>query len=249
MIVCAAGDIHGAINRIYEDILAFEAALGATFAWVLQVGDFGIWPDPDRIDRATRNHEGVGDFPEWLAAGRAVPRPTVFVKGNHEDFAWLDNLRGGEALPGLHHLRNGGTIGLPPSTLRVGGIGGCHSPSDFGRRFKDLEGYAKRHYTSDEIELLPRGRIDVLLLHDAPVDVRSHACVATGLDTLVGRVRPRVCLFGHHHMRIDAEVAGVRCIGLNKVGRLGNLVAIEFDCDGLGWEVVGEWPKRRESWL
>ena len=44
--------------------------------------------DPKRIDRATRDHEGTGDFPGWLAAGRAVPRPTVFIKGNHEDFAF-----------------------------------------------------------------------------------------------------------------------------------------------------------------
>jgi hypothetical protein len=28
VIICAAGDIHGALDRMYEDVLAFEAALG-----------------------------------------------------------------------------------------------------------------------------------------------------------------------------------------------------------------------------
>ena len=62
MIICAAGDIHGAMDRMYEDVLAFEAALGVRFAWVLHVGDFGVWPDPSRIDKATKKHDGAGDF-------------------------------------------------------------------------------------------------------------------------------------------------------------------------------------------
>lgn len=29
MIICVAGDIHGAMNRMYEDVLAFEEALAS----------------------------------------------------------------------------------------------------------------------------------------------------------------------------------------------------------------------------
>ena len=54
MLICAAGDIHGAMNRLYQDVFAFEASLGVRFDYVLHVGDFGIWPDPSRIDKATR---------------------------------------------------------------------------------------------------------------------------------------------------------------------------------------------------
>lgn len=50
MLLCAVGDIHGAIDRMYEDILAFETVLGMRFAWILHVVDFGIWPDPLRSD-------------------------------------------------------------------------------------------------------------------------------------------------------------------------------------------------------
>ena len=83
MLICAAGDTHGAIDQLYHDILDFEDELGITFDHVLHVGDFGIWPDPNRLDKATREHDGAGDFADWLDANRPVPRPTVFIKGNH----------------------------------------------------------------------------------------------------------------------------------------------------------------------
>lgn len=68
MLICAAGDIHGAMHGLYADVAAFEATLGIRFDQVLHVGDFGIWPDPNRIDKATRHHEGAGDFPSWFRA-------------------------------------------------------------------------------------------------------------------------------------------------------------------------------------
>jgi predicted nucleotidyltransferase len=42
------------MNRLYDDVLAFEASLGVRFDYVLHVGDFGVWPDPNRVDKATR---------------------------------------------------------------------------------------------------------------------------------------------------------------------------------------------------
>lgn len=78
MLLVAGGDAHGRLDRLYADVLAFERELGRTFAHVLHVGDFGVWPDPTRVDRATREHDGAGDFARWLAEGRAAPRPTTF---------------------------------------------------------------------------------------------------------------------------------------------------------------------------
>jgi len=251
VLICAAGDIHGAMECLYEDVLAFEQNLGARFDWVLHVGDFGIWPDPEKIDRGTRNHDGAGDFSKWLASGRPVPRRTVFIKGNHEDFAWLDAQNSSEVLPGLVYLRNGCKMelgGAERESVCVGGVGGCYGPSDYGRDSKTLRGYAKRHYTHDEVERLAASEgVDIVLTHDAPAGVRFHrprrgggyVSQAAGLDVVLARVRPRVCFFGHHHTRVDAEVSGVNCIGLNKVGCPGNLVAVEFRPNG--WSVIGEY--------
>jgi len=115
MIICAAGDIHGALDRLYEDVLAFEGTLGVRFEWVLHVGDFGVWPDEARIDKTTRKHDGADDFPSWWSERRAAPRHTVFIKGNHEDFVWLDAQPDPEVLSNLFYLRNGTTFDLGAS--------------------------------------------------------------------------------------------------------------------------------------
>jgi len=255
MILCAAGDIHGALDQMYEGALTFEAALGVRFDWLLHVGDFGVWPDPNRVDGATRRHDGAGDFPSWVSERRTAPRPTLFIKGNHEDFLWLDAQPTSEVLPGLHYLRNGHVRELTAGneTLRVGGIGGCHGPSNFERPSRHLQGYAKRHYTRDEIELLSEEiNLDIVLTHEAPAGVRfprhrrgeGFISEAMGLDTLLSRTQPRVCFFGHHHTRVDADVAGVPCLGLNKGPHPGCLVAIEMKAGEKAWRLLGEWPLR-----
>jgi len=259
MYICAAGDMHGAMNKLYDEVLDFEASLGIRFDFVLHVGDFGIWPDPTKIDKATRNHDGAGDFSVWLEAKRVAPRRTVFIKGNHEDFQWLDAQPAAEVLPNLAYLPNGETIDLTvdgAESIRIGGIGGCYGPSDYERQSVQLRGYARRHFTHDEVERLAhqarQGSIDIVLTHDAPAGVRyrrhrggEFVSEAAGLADLIARVQPRVCFFGHHHTRVDSEVAGVRCIGLNKVAHPGNLCAIEMMQRERFWSVLGEWPTRQ----
>lgn len=260
MFICAAGDIHGAIDRLYQEVLAFEESLGVRFAWVLHVGDFGIWPDPTRIDGATKRHEGAGDFPVWWVERRSAPRKTLFIKGNHEDFVWLDEQPGPEVLPGLFYLQNGARFDIDDGdgteTLTVGGLGGCFGPSDYERRSRDLQGYRKRHYTRDEIDALIGGRrVDVLLVHDAPTGVvferhrrgAGWASESEGLDDLVRGARPQVCLFGHHHTRLDAEIDGVPCMGINKAPHPGSLVAIDIGDRRHGMRVMAEWPQKPDQ--
>ncbi len=252
MLICAVGDIHGAMDRMYEDVLAFEQHLGCRFDWILHVGDFGIWPDPERLDRATRKHGEAGDFANWLTERRAAPRPTVFIKGNHEDFDWLEAQPRNEILPGLFYLPNGQTLDLTDGaggTLRVGGVGGCYGPSDYATPSRELKGYERRHYTSDEVERLTAlDRVDIVLTHDAPAGIsfprhnrgRGFVSRSEGLAALIERLSPTVCFFGHHHTRVDAEITGVRCIGLNKVAEPGNMVAIDISQDHDAWILLGE---------
>jgi hypothetical protein len=255
--ICAAGDIHGALNRMYSDVLAFEAALGIRFAAILHVGDFGIWPDADRVDRATRKHDGAGDFPQWYAQRRAAPRPTVFIPGNHEDFAFLTPYtQPTQILPNLTYVPNGSStaISVDGELLRVGGVGGFYGLSDYNRPAAKLHDRERRHYCREHIDQLIRrsrhGHLDVLMTHDAPTGVRlprhhggEMISEAAGLADLIEATQPRVCLFGHHHTRVDAEINGVRCIGLNKSPHAGSLVALDMAADGgQAWQVLGDWP-------
>lgn len=175
----------------------------------------------------------------------------MLIKGNHEDFVWLDAQPSSEVLPGLHYLRNGHVHELVAGNevVRVGGVGGCFGPSNFERHSSTLQGYAKRHYTRDEIDTLSaRADLDIVLTHDAPAGVRlerhrrgeGFVSESAGLDELLARTRPRVCFFGHHHTRLDAEVAGVRCVGLSK----GHYVAFEMRAGEHDWRLLGEWPQK-----
>lgn len=94
-----------------------------------------------------------------------------------------------------------------------GGVGGCYGPSDFKRPSKQLQGYAKRHYTRDEIDALGvNSPVDVLLVHDAPAGTQidkyrrsDWVSEAAGLDRLGYRLRPLVCFFRHHHTRVEVR--------------------------------------------
>jgi hypothetical protein len=158
-----------------------------------------------------------------------------------------------EVLPNLTYLPNGATYDL--GGLIVGGVGGCHGPSNYGRRTRSLQGYAKRHYTREDIDaLIDAGHVDILLTHDAPAGVvfprhrmgANWASEAAGLDDLVRALRPSVCFFGHHHQQVDGEIDGIPCVGLNIVGRPGNLVAVDLGPGG-PWSVLGEWPAASAS--
>lgn len=95
----------------------------------------------------------------------------------------------------------------------------------------------------------------MLPLHDAPAGVeftshrpdgsvrRRYQGEAEGLAEAVVRTRPRLRLFGHHHTRVNAEIGGIRCIGLNEVGMPGNLVAVDMPARGRGYEILAEWPE------
>jgi len=100
--------------------------------------------------------------------------------------------------------------------------------------------------------LSARADLDIVLTHDAPAGVRferhrrgeGFVSEAAGLDELLAQTQPRVCFFGHHHNCLDADVAGVRCLGLNKGHDPGCLVAFEMNPGERALRVLGQWPPK-----
>jgi hypothetical protein len=135
LLVCTAGDTHGNLDLLYELVSRLESALSVTTDLVVQVGDLGVWPDPDNIDGPAMAHDGAGDLHRWIATGSGAPRPTIFIPGNHEDFPFLLSHVGQEIVPDLHFLPWGEvtTSEARGQTLRIGGLGGCYSPVDYWR--------------------------------------------------------------------------------------------------------------------
>jgi hypothetical protein len=262
MLIAAAGDAHGEFDALYNAVARLEADVGREVACVLHVGDFGVWPDPSHLDEATRKHGDSGGFRKLLDRGM-VPRRTLFIAGNHEDFDYLQALPRREVLAGLEFLPWGEvvTIEHQGERLRVGGVGGCFGPSDY--RKERLTGWTRRHYTRADLQRLEegaRGGLDVLLLHEPPGGeaTEAHAppwrtprrwtLAGEGQAELVARVRPRVCFTGHLHARIERSVAGVRVVGLHKVPVRGSVLLVDIPVEGVVVDVA-EWggapPVRR----
>lgn len=108
------GDIHGefaTLNRLLQQLPA-EAT-------VIQVGDYGLWPEPGPRVRAA--------ISEYLPPPRPDPsRPVYWIDGNHE---WAPLTRGVTAV--THVSRNSwfiprGTV-LELAGLRIGFLGGADS--------------------------------------------------------------------------------------------------------------------------
>lgn len=238
---------------MYEIVAALEQQLERQVDLVVQVGDFGVWPNPDKLDEATRRHGGAGDFPRWLAERRAAPRPTLFIPGNHEDFEYLGSLEHDELLPNLRLLPWAGVVEL--EGLRIGGLGGCYSSRSYA--MKSLSGRRRRHYCKEEVRQLSRaGRLDLLLIHDAPAgrfqDIRpdwprAWTTHAEGLAELVEATRPQLCLHGHLHGRFERRLGGVPVSGLTAVPWAGCAIVFEIAAGDRGVQVVAEWS-RTPSW-
>ena len=66
--------------RAKPNVLDFETSRGVRFECVLHVGDVGVWRDPRRIDRATRKHDGAGDFRVCWSERRPAPDNRAVAK-------------------------------------------------------------------------------------------------------------------------------------------------------------------------
>jgi len=54
--IAVIGDIHGKIFRLLSLCARWQEIEKKKLDLVLQAGDFGIWPDPEHLDSATRRH-------------------------------------------------------------------------------------------------------------------------------------------------------------------------------------------------
>lgn len=203
MILFLAGPIYGQFEEFYEKVRLLEKDLNVKTDYILQTGNIGIYPDPNRIDRNMRNNLGVGDFPHWYLKQTTVPRPTFFIAGKSEDHRWMESLLSQartEILPGLVWLLNGYyvTIGYGEETCNIVSLGKVYSPNTFNRgRGTDKKKLA--HYTRGEVEkACSTGPMDILLTHEPPT--------TPGVDSIIFATRPKLIV---HQERIRQQKKSV----------------------------------------
>ena len=206
MIVFFFGEIHGRITEFYDKVLNTEKELGLKVDWVLQIGNFGIYPDPSLASYAAKKRGDMKEFANMYLNGQAVPRNTLFISGPHEDHRHM-NLKASrgemELVPNLSWLVNGYSTMLEDNEdkLKVLGLGKVYSPAAYAGGPVKGKKVNKRlsRYTRAEVErACSQGPVDLILAYQAPTGHTFGGKVseAHGLSTICFATRPSLYVHG-----------------------------------------------------
>lgn len=188
------------------------------------VGD--LHGDFESLDRVMARHPEVlfwmcpGDL---AAADGEYPQPRAplyWIKGNNEDFDFVAaQPAGGGTMPNLHYIPNGTAVRT--HDLTIAGLGGTFAPTWYQTPAADLQRERRRHFVREEVDACKALEgVDILLTHEAPRPfplTRVRDAGKTPVNEVLSAMRPRLHLFGHHHVYTVAERQGVPSIGLAKV--------------------------------
>lgn len=209
-------DVHGRILLCFDLCARWQQKTGQQIDLILQAGDLAAFPDRKRLDRATRRHSEsdptVLGFADHFAAARqevaarlSAPRcPLIFVRGNHEDHAWLDALE--RKAPGplfpvdvyqrVYCLKTGVpyTFIHGDEALHILGIGRIGRPENSLRQ----KPHYVQPYEQERLSALGDVTVDLLLTHDAARDEIFPGSGSEEISRILDRYQPRYHFFGHY---------------------------------------------------
>jgi hypothetical protein len=208
------GDLHGRILPAFRLASAWAREHETPLDGLLQVGDLGFFPDPSRLDKATKRHAEKDPLelgaakvaqPSRLAdaifADPDCPPALWFTAGNHEDFEELAHLSaGGDATtyPVDHYLRvqclRDGSVTTLSEALRVGALWGIDDKAPNARRKVTPRAYIRPRAVTQ----LSGIKFDVLLTHESARDVIFTKSGSEEVSALVGLAQPAFHFFGHY---------------------------------------------------
>jgi hypothetical protein len=219
------GDLHGRILPAFRLALAWQREHDVQLDGILQVGDLGYFPDPTRLDKATRRH--AERDPLELGAQRVaqrsreadtifaesdLPEGMWFIAGNHEDHALLESLQAGSGATRddfpvdyyarVRCIRDGHVVTLPGG-LRVGGLWGIDDQARNARRNTPAGG----KISPRSAVKLSYASFDVLLTHESPRDAMIPGAGSEEIDMILHCAEPSFAFFGHYHCEYRLEAA------------------------------------------
>jgi predicted phosphohydrolase len=247
------GDIHRRIALMYTLAILWQQKSGIKLDGLLQVRDFGAFPDLSKLDKATKKHAqkdsdelGFQDFyivtPEskFYLEHQHAPL-TYFVRGNHEDFNYLENFATPSPIDRwqkIWYIPDCQTLKVERDNFAVkiaafGGIAPSKEQPARGKSAREQYRQAQkvgksepRFFSEHSIEciLTALQGADIFMTHAGPYSP-DLPTGSTLLEQLAKQLQPRVHLFGHHHRVIDRQnsLNGSLSIGLEH---------LEFDRHG-----------------
>ena len=179
--ILVVGDIHRRFDYLNSLINKKQPSI------VLQVGDFGYWPN-----LGTRTELKNGDTIVY------------FCEGNHEDHESLKSLKNNEIEKNVFHMKRGSTIDLPDGRTILF-IGGAHS-FDWEFRTPGLDWFPELELvTESDLENLPDKKIDIVISHTAPEEFYMSFSPKEdpsreSLSYILKKYKPKLWFFGHFHV-------------------------------------------------
>jgi predicted phosphodiesterase len=233
MSIMVVGDTHGKLDQMYAHVQQWEREHDEPIELVLQVGDFGAFPDMNKLDRATKQHWEKGDgkvvidqFPRHLRREINALKPTIFIKGNHEDFDFLEGKENTFIAENIFYLGNGSVT--VHNGIRIGGIGGNRSGSNKYFTARKLHGWRRRHFTQEDIARLAIsagkvGGLDILLTHDSieREDGAGKKIGAPEITSSILALQPSYAFSGHYHAPFQARLGNTAVYGMAHFGSDG----------------------------
>ncbi|MBE1532120.1 metallophosphoesterase family protein [Actinomadura algeriensis] len=237
MKVAFVGDVHGCVLHALGAAVMLGRHRGIRLDAVVQVGDLGAFPGPERWDDAS--HRFGADNPAQSDFFRLLdPSPRVaegvrlalaevpsflFVSGNHEDHAWLADVHREHAgavapvdpLGAFSHVECGDVMEV--AGQRTAFLGKIDSP---GPLDYDEDAYARLLDTEP-------GSVEVLVTHDGPYGMSSWRGTTQGserMTRLIEHLQPRLHVSGHYH-----HENGPRRYGATTSYALGLLVPVKVN--------------------
>jgi Icc-related predicted phosphoesterase len=225
VLIAFVGDTHGRVMQCLAAVLRLQEERRVRFDLVIQVGDFGF-PEAERMDATSRHHleadpsegelmwiwameDADLEYDRFECVERRLAVPVLFVRGNHEDFYWLDRLQpdwetGTDVADpfGLFHWVPDGCV-VERGGCRIAFLGGVEE-------LAGEPGISARAYA--ELIELPPNSIDVLVTHEGPfgssVGFQGDTHGSPMISRLVDRVQPRFHVFGHAHQCVGPINSG-----------------------------------------
>lgn len=189
MNIAIFADVHGRVLLAFKLCARWQRETGERIDLILQAGDLGAYPELSRLDKATRRYADrdpselgfMGHFVQedpWVAAQLdETSCPMIFVRGNHEDHLWLDELEQqstGAIFPvdvyrRIYNLKTGmlWTFQTGGEQISVFGIGRIGPPEG---EVDQQESKYIQPYESKRVYLDSAASVDILLTHHSRTD-------------------------------------------------------------------------------
>jgi hypothetical protein len=215
------GDTHGVRENVEK---AIEVAKQRDCDAIIQVGDFGYWPE---------------QVPEML---QGYEIPVYFIDGNHEFFG-NENVPGltkytkpvTEIAPNLFYVKRGTKIRIRNCNCLF--LGGAYSIDRSVRVLGD-SWFEEETISGYELGVaLGHTNVNVVFSHDAPKSMNLGVSPIGDSDSnrekleqVLAQYSPENWFFGHYHGEYRKFDYGRGCelVGLNKACESGSMVVFNF---------------------